>query len=57
MDVLTAIKTRHSVGRVKPDPIPEAIINTLLSAAVQAPNHFKVRPWQFVVLTGGSREK
>ena len=24
----------------------------MLDAAVQAPNHFKVRPWRFVVLTG-----
>ena len=29
----------------------------LLSAAVQAPNHYKVRPWRFVVLTGNARNK
>jgi nitroreductase len=33
------------------------MIEKLLSAAVQAPNHYKVRPWRFVVLTGTSRER
>jgi len=57
MDILEAIHTRQSVGKVKPDPIAREVIEQLLSAAVQAPNHFKVRPWRFVVLTGTGREK
>jgi nitroreductase len=57
MDILTAIHTRHSFGKVKPDPVPHELIEQLLSAAVQAPNHHKVRPWRFVVLTGQGRER
>jgi nitroreductase len=57
MNVLDAIYRRQSIGKVKPDPIPREIIEKLLSAAVQAPNHYKVRPWRFVVLTGSSRER
>lgn len=57
METLTAIHTRQSIGRVKPDPVPRPTIEKLLSAAVQAPNHYKVRPWRFVVLTGKGREK
>ena len=56
MEVLTAIHSRHSLGKVKPDPLPHEIIVQLLSAAVQAPNHYKVRPWRFVVLTGKGRD-
>ena len=52
MDVFEAIHTRHSQGKVKPAPVPREIIEKLLDAAVQAPNHYKVRPWRFVVLTG-----
>ena len=52
MDVFEAIHTRHSQGKVKPDPVPRELIERLLDAAVQAPNHYKVRPWRFVVLTG-----
>lgn len=57
MDVLEAIHTRHSQGKVKPDPLPRALIEKLLDAAVQAPNHYKVRPWRFVVLTGEGLKK
>ena len=57
MDVIEAIFTRQSVGKVKPDPVPAEVIERLLLAAVQAPNHYKVRPWRFVVLTGPGRER
>ena len=57
MDTIDAIHTRQSIGKVKPEPVPRAMIEKLLSAAVQAPNHYKVRPWRFVVLTGKGRDR
>src|SRR6266496_687594 len=57
MDVLEAIHSRHSQGKVKPDLVPSELIEKLLDAAVQAPNHYKVRPWRFVVLMGEGRKK
>lgn len=57
MDVFEAIYGRYSQGKVKPDPLPRELIEKLLDAAVQAPNHYKVRPWRFVVLTGEGRDK
>jgi nitroreductase len=56
MDTLETILTRHSIAKVKPDPVAHETIEKLLQAAVQAPNHYRVRPWRFVVLTGKSRE-
>jgi nitroreductase len=56
MDTLEAILTRHSIPKVKLDPVSRQTIEKLLQAAVQAPNHYRVRPWRFVVLTGKSRE-
>ena len=55
MELIDLIHTRHSIPKVKPDPIPRAMIEQLLSAAVQAPNHHRVRPWRFVVLQGDAR--
>jgi nitroreductase len=55
MEALEAILTRHSISKVKPDPLPREMIERLLHAAVQAPNHHQIRPWRFVVLTGKSR--
>jgi nitroreductase len=57
MDVFEAIYNRRSQKKVKPDAISRDIIKQLLSAAVQAPNHYKVRPWRFVVLTGEARNR
>lgn len=57
MDVLEAIHNRQSISKVKPDSVPRELIEQLLSAAVQAPNHHKVHPWRFVVLTGAARER
>jgi nitroreductase len=55
MDAIEAIYKRQSVGKMKPDPVPRADIERLLGAAVQAPNHYKVRPWRFGVVTGEGR--
>jgi nitroreductase len=57
MDALEAIFTRQSVSKVRPDPVPRELIERLLAAGAQAPNHHKVRPWRFVVLTGAARER
>ena len=57
MDTLKAIFTRQSVPVVRPDPVPRALVERLLAAAVQAPNHYHVRPWRFVVLQGPARER
>jgi nitroreductase len=57
MELFDAIHKRQSQGKVKQDALPREIIEKLLSAAVQAPNHYKVRPWRFVVLTGEGRGK
>ena len=57
MELFEAIHGRKTISKVKPDALPRETIETLLSAAVQAPNHHKVRPWRFVVLTGDGRKK
>jgi len=35
---------RYSIARGQPDPLPRKIIEKLLQVAVQAPNHYRVRP-------------
>jgi len=57
MDVFEAIHNRHSIKKVKQDAVPSELIVKLLDAAVQAPNHYKIRPWRFVVLTGDARHR
>jgi len=57
MELFEAIKTRHSVNKVKADAVPRDVIEKILDAGNQAPNHYKVRPWRFIVLTGNARNR
>ena len=57
MNTLETIHQRHSVGKVRQEPVSRELIEKLLDAAVQAPNHYKVRPWRFFVLTGNGRNR
>jgi nitroreductase len=52
METLLAIQTRRSIGSVRQDAIPQQLIEILLTAGAQAPNHYKIRPWRFIVITG-----
>jgi nitroreductase len=55
MDVIRAIETRQSIGRMKQDPVPKALIERILESAVHAPNHRLTEPWRFHVFTGKGR--
>ncbi len=57
MDALLAIQTRHSVKKMKADAVPRDLIEKLLAAGNDAPNHHRVRPWRFFVLTGEARAR
>ena len=57
MDVIGAIHGRLTISTLKQDALPREMIEKLLSAGAQAPNHHKVRPWRFVVLTGDGRKR
>src|SRR5215218_7146880 len=55
VDVIQAIETRQSMGRVKQDPVPRVFVRLILESAVHAPNHRLTEPWRFHVFTGRGR--
>jgi nitroreductase len=57
MDAISAIASRTSVRRFRPDAVPRQIVLQLLECAVRAPNHKLTEPWRFVVLTGRARNR
>lgn len=57
MSVLDAIRGRRSIPKMRPDPIPRALIENLLGAAVWSPNHKVTEPWRFFVLEGESKRR
>lgn len=57
MDVIEAIQTRRSMGKVGEKTPPKEMIEQILESAQWAPNHFKTEPWRMTVLTGDGRKK
>lgn len=55
--LLELIKSRRSIGKVKEEAPPKEMIEKLLGAATWAPNHYRVEPWRFVVLSGAGRDR
>jgi nitroreductase len=56
MELLTAIETRASAGRLTtPGPSPEDLAR-ILAAAARAPDHGRMKPWHLRVLEGSDRE-
>jgi nitroreductase len=48
--VFEAIHTARSLRRLKPDPVPDALITQVLDAAVRAPSAGNAQNWAFVVV-------
>lgn len=57
MELLKAIETRTSSGRLMQPGPTEEHISLLLEAARRAPDHGRMRPWQLTVLNAESRER
>ena len=56
MDLIDAIDSRSSAGRLsEPGPTPEDL-DRMLQAAGRAPDHGRLKPWRLIVLEGPGRE-
>lgn len=55
--VVEAIRSRRSIPRMKPDPVPRDLLERLLDAAVWVPNHRLTEPWQFFVLEDEAKKR
>ncbi|MBA4293633.1 nitroreductase [bacterium] len=55
--ILQTIRTRRSIklNHLKPDPVPQEIIDQALEAANWAPSHGETEPWRFTLFTGEAR--
>jgi nitroreductase len=57
MDVLEAIRTRRSIRKFRPKPIPNEKLKTILEAGRLAPSAGNRQPWFFVVVKDPERKK
>lgn len=56
MNIMEAMQTRRSVGKVTEEPVPEQLIAQILEAGTWAPSHRETEPWHFYVLSGEGRK-
>jgi F420 biosynthesis protein FbiB-like protein len=50
MDHHNFLRTRRSIRRFKPEPIPDSVIQNILTTATFAPSAHNRQPWRFAVL-------
>lgn len=55
-EVLAALRRRRSTARVQSERPPREVVEQIIEAGAQAPNHHRTRPWQFIVIAGDARE-
>jgi len=53
-NIRTFLRTRRSIRRFKPDPVPDAVLKDVLYTATYAPSAHNRQPWRFIVLTDSS---
>lgn len=51
MDSHNFLRTRRSIRRFKPDPVPDSAIENILTTATFAPSAHNRQPWRFCVVT------
>jgi nitroreductase len=49
-DLFEVIRTTRSMRRLKPDPVPDALIRKVVEAGVCAPNGGNMQLWRFLVI-------
>ena len=50
MGIYEAMRTLRAVRRLRPDPIPDDVLQRVLEAATWAPTGGNVQPWRIVVV-------
>lgn len=55
MNTIEAIAARRSIRKFQDKPIPEEALQSVLTAAIQAPSGKNRQPWRFIVVQGDKR--
>jgi nitroreductase len=56
-DLFEIMRTTRSMRRLKPDPVPNALIHKILEAAVCAPSGGNMQRWRFLVIKDAAIKK
>ncbi len=51
MDLYEALYTTRAMRRVRPDPIPDDVVASMLDAAIRAPSGSNAQSWRWLTVT------
>lgn len=57
MKLYDAMRTLRAVRKLRPDPIPEAVLRRIFEAATWAPNGGNRQPWRMIAVRDGAVKK
>jgi len=57
MEMLGHLRGRRTVRKFKPEPIPQETLDAIFEAAMWAPSHANVQPWEFVIVGPQARAR
>ncbi|HHV73010.1 MAG TPA: nitroreductase family protein [Clostridia bacterium] len=57
MELAEAIKTRRSIRKFKPDPVPREILEEVIDTALWAPSGMNTQMWRVFVLSGEKKKE
>ena len=52
MDIVEAVRSRKSIRKYKPDPVPKEILREILDISIRSPSTMNTQPWEITVVTG-----
>ncbi len=56
MDAIECIRTRMSIRKFKPDPVPEDVLMQVIDDAKWSPSYKNSQPWEVVIVSGEKKE-
>ena len=56
-DIYEMMSTLRAVRRLRPDPIPDDVLDRVLQAAAWAPTGGNMQPWRVIVVTSSERKQ
>ena len=57
MDAIECIKTRMSIRKFRPEPVPADILTKIIDTAKWSPSYKNSQPWEAVIVSGKKKEE
>lgn len=56
MDTIECIKTRRSIRKFKPEPVPLNILRDIIDVAKWSPSYKNTQPWEIIIISGEKKK-